>query len=87
MEAFSQLKFPPPSMCQLDKTINQHSLEVQKRGFFFFSFCCCFLDLYYIDALLLFLDKVCSPSWAGTHYVDQAGLKLTEICQPLPLKY
>jgi hypothetical protein len=24
--------------------------------------------------------------WPGTHYVDQAGLDLTEICLPLPLR-
>ena len=25
-----------------------------------------------------------SPSWPAAHYVDQAGLELTEICMPLP---
>lgn len=28
--------------------------------------------------------SLCSPSWPGTHYLDQASLKLTENCQPLP---
>lgn len=28
---------------------------------------------------------MCSSAWPGTHYLDQAGLKLTEICQPLCL--
>jgi hypothetical protein len=41
--------------------------------------------------LLLFflLDRVslCSPRGPITHIVEQAGLKLTEICSPLPPKY
>jgi len=27
--------------------------------------------------------SLCSPGWPGTHYVDQAGLKLSEMCLPL----
>ena len=36
--------------------------------------------------LSVFLDRVSmySPSCLGTYFIDQAGLKLTEICLPLP---
>ena len=30
--------------------------------------------------------SLCSSGCPGTHYVNQAGLKLTEICLPLPVK-
>ena len=38
---------------------------------------------------LVVQDRVslCSPDCPGTHYVDRAGLKLTEICLPLPPKW
>ena len=34
-----------------------------------------------LSALLLFFFK---DEWPGTHYVDQVGLELTEICLCLP---
>ena len=38
--------------------------------------------------VLVFLSQDLSgPSWPGTHYVDQAGLELTEIHLPLPPEY
>ena len=35
-----------------------------------------------------FFDRVllCSLGWPGTHYVDQAGFELIEICLPLTLE-
>jgi hypothetical protein len=37
-------------------------------------------------AIFVFQDRVslCSPGCPGAHFVDQAGLELTEICLPLP---
>ena len=38
--------------------------------------------------IYLLWDRIslCSPGYFGTSYVDQAGLKLTEFCQPLAAK-
>jgi hypothetical protein len=45
---------------------------------FMLFFCFCFV-LFFVFLLLLFSqDRVslCSPGYSGTHFVDQAGLKL-----------
>jgi hypothetical protein len=44
-----------------------------------------FILFYLFIYLFVFQDGVslCSPGCPGTHSVDQAGLKFTEICLPL----
>jgi hypothetical protein len=41
-------------------------------------FCCCFLGFLFVCLFVCFRDRVslCSPGCPGTHFVDQAGLKL-----------
>lgn len=39
----------------------------------------------YILLLLLDMLLICSPCLPATHYVEQMGLKLTEVHLPLPL--
>ena len=43
-------------------------------------------SLFYI---LVFWDRIslCNPGCSETHYADESGLKLTEICLPLPLEF
>jgi hypothetical protein len=46
------------------------------------------IDVGLVYRFLFLWDRVslCSPGWPETHYVDQAGLKLTEIHLALPLE-
>ena len=44
-----------------------------------------FVCIYYYFGLFE-TGSPCSVSWPGTHYIDLAGLELTEICLSLPPK-
>ena len=73
------------------KNINNFHTLIPSGGIFFpfvvvlFHFC----YVFWFVLVLVYWDKVslCSSGCPGTHSVDhQGGLKLTEICLPLPLK-
>lgn len=42
--------------------------------------------LLWVYLLFTFIYSLCSPSWLGACYADQAGLELTKICLPLSSK-
>ena len=62
-----------PPQC-IDKCLKE------SRGFFLFVCLLAFLFLFFFEIGFLCGFGACP----GTHSVDQAGLKLTEICVPLP---
>ena len=53
---------------------------------FFLFFVCLFVCLFLFCFCFVFQDRVslCNPDCPGTHFVDQAGFELTEICLPQP---
>ena len=75
-EETSSLISSPCIVCMSTKDIQIHSFWP------FFNFWVLFLCLFLVfqDRFSLFSFGACP----GTHSVDQAGLKLTEICLPLP---
>ena len=75
------LEIPEPQFQAGIKLQGRFSLETQKSVIYTFkpgTFCLffCFQDK----------ESLCSPGCPGTLSVDHAGLQLTELCLPLPVK-
>lgn len=51
------------------------------------SFHLFFFPFLFFIYFIFYRISLCSPGWPETHYIDQAVLKLMELCLPLPAEH